>query len=97
MSNSNEARKWHLIEFCFENPISKIAIFEGLTSTFFFPPKFHEMYWDSNKKANDSLQSQIRKCTCVYMSVELCHQRHFIGVGVNIMSKSGGTHKDTNL
>ena len=32
VSNFNEAHKWLLIEFCFENPLSQITILEGITS-----------------------------------------------------------------
>ena len=34
VSNFNKACKWLLIAFCFENPLSQIAILEGMTSDF---------------------------------------------------------------
>ena len=34
VSNFNKACKWLLIAFCFENPLSRIAILEGMTSDF---------------------------------------------------------------
>ena len=42
VSNFNEARKWFLTEYCFENPLSQTTILEGMTSIFL--PKFHEMW-----------------------------------------------------